>query len=70
MGLAVNLFGMFAIGGHHHHVRRLIRHYVLWGYLPIGRATPIRIHIRTRTAARARYDTTGKALVLRLTATI
>jgi len=24
LGLAVNLFGMFAMGGHHHHVRRQV----------------------------------------------
>ena len=26
LGLGVNLFGMFAMGGHHHHVRPLLTH--------------------------------------------
>lgn len=27
LGLGVNLFGMFAMGGHHHHVRRFLDMY-------------------------------------------
>ena len=42
VGLAVNLFGMFAMGGHHHHVCKLVLTVIAF-LLDSRAATPIRM---------------------------
>ncbi|KAG8895455.1 putative zinc transporter msc2 [Tulasnella sp. 403] len=68
LGLAVNLFGMFAIGGHHHHVRWRGSRFVFWTGNGIYR--DIRTLIHTRTPIRTHQVLSSPCMVTHIQTTL